>query len=517
MPLSEDQSTQSSPIVNEQIDDRVFKFQVYMWNNDGRITRIPKSTIKELVINDSIFDWYHHGHMTFSNPKDVFETATKKYVDLEEIDINPYRFRNDGRDYLYIEVDVPVNDDILSTESLDDDTFTIKLLCSIYNTEDITTGNPNDKQKRIYFWDYRQQLFTERNLMWSTAHAVKRQGYTGSSKSQYLAKDNDRTVYTGDAIKDLITECLKTEQTTPKFETDFSRGGELLFYTSPANSKVTDDLEYLLNHHVHDDRTAEPCLLRCDRYNDKWSLLPIREYFNRCYDPKTGMPGSFTKDRFVIGEESNPDQVDTNELRTPDSGTSKNNFWIDCNTINEYSFSDMSAQDTNEFMNTTAVHMYNTADKQFNIHLEQSDITNVKQHLELDTFKNVLGSQTGISAAFVLNKSRTENKNLKHMFTATATHARDSLNGRNKTMLAAIINGNMIEFNVKGMTSRQAGKFITVDRGKGYTENDYDDKILGIYLTTSVSHVITNRGYNNQIVAAKPYLFKKPDFNEDVA
>ena len=102
------------------------------------------------------------------------------------------------------------------------------------------------------------------------------------------------------------------------------------------------------------------------------------------------------------------------------------------------------------------------------------------------------------------------------MFTDRATQTRDSLYGRNKTELAAILNGNSIEFNAKGLTSRQAGKFISIDRGSGYTENDYDNKILGIYLTTSVSHVISNRGYFNQVMAVKPYLFKKPGFNEDI-
>lgn len=514
--MASTQSAEPAPIVNEQLDDRVFKFQVYFWNNDGKLVRIPKSTISELVINDTILDWFHYGHLIFNNPKDVFERVSKKYVDGEEIDIDPYRFRNDGRDYLYIEIDVPINDDIIDMQSLDDETFTIKLVCSIYNVEDIPGNSVDEKQKKVHFWDYRQQIMTERNMMWSTAHAVKRQGYTGTSKSQYLTVDDNRTVYTGDAIKDLITECLKTPQTTPQFEDDFSVGGELLFYTSPAQSKVVDDLNYLLDHHVHDSKTAEPCLLRCDRYTDKWSLITVQEFFNRSYDPKTGMPGSYTKDRFTLGDESSPEAVETNELRTPDSGTAKNNFWVDCNTINLYSFNDMSTEDAAMFMNTTAVHMYDTKTKQFNIQVEQSDIAAVKEHLEKTTFQNVLASQTGLDAAFALNKMRTENKNIKHMFTATATQARESLEGRNRTMMAAILNGNSIEFNVKGLPSRQAGKFINIDRAAEYSESDYDNKVLGTYFVTGVSHVISNKGYFNQILATKPYLFKKPGFNEDI-
>lgn len=514
---SKNQQESGTPIVNELIDDRVFKYQVYFWNNDGRITRLPKSTINELVINDNILHWYHYGYMIFSNPKDIFERANKKYTDVEEIDLNPYRFRNDGRDYLYIELDIPVNDDVLNPESLNDETFTIKLLCSVYKVEDVENNSANEKQKKVFFWDYRQQIMTERNMMWSTAKAVKRQGYTGSTKSQYLASDDDRTVYTGDAIKDLITQGLKTEQTEPKFASDFSKGGELLFYTSPAQSKMEDDLEYLLDHHVHDSKTAEPCILRCDRFTDEWSLLPISEYYNRSHNPETNMPGEFLKDRFIIGDEANPPEVDTNALRTADNATAKENFWTDCNTINSFSFSEMSTLDANMFINTTAVHMYDTETKQFNIHIDESDIENTKQYMEDVVFKNILKDQSGLQASFVLNQTKKQNKNISHMFTATSTQVRDSLEGRNKTIMAAIMNGNSIEFTVKGMTSRQAGKFISVERGSGYNENDYDDKILGIYLTTGVSHIIsTAKGYQNKVIAAKPYMFKKQDFNEDI-
>lgn len=505
-----------SPIVNEYLDDRAFKFQVFLWNNDGKAVRLPKSTIQELVINDNILTWYQTGHMIFSNPKDVMERVTKKYDAHEEIDIDPFRFRNDGRDFIYIEIDVPVEDDILSKETLNVPTYTLKFLGSIYDVQDIAGGKPDDKVKKVKFWDYRQQLMVERNMMWSTAGAVKRQGYTGSRKSQYLVTDQTRTVYTGDAIKDLITECLKTEQLLPKFAEDFSIGGERLFYTSPVDSKVSDNLKYLMSHHVHDEKNAEPCILRCDPYTDIWSLLPITEYFNRAYTPENQMPGEFLRDRFYIGDESLKNEVSTNTLRTPQSQTAQNNFWVDGNIINSYEFSEMSVQDTNDYINTTAVHMYDTKNKQFSIRIEDSDVENVKTYMEEKTFKNMLAGDKGNQAAFVLNKNKKENKNIMNRFTATASSVRDSLEGRNKTMVTAVFNGNVMKFVVRGLPGRQAGKFISIDRDGGYNENDYDDKILGLYFVTNITHIINNNGYHNEITAVKPYLYNKVDFNEDV-
>jgi len=109
-----------------------------------------------------------------------------------------------------------------------------------------------------------------------------------------------------------------------------------------------------------------------------------------------------------------------------------------------------------------------------------------------------------------------DNKNVKHQFTSTATDVRDKMYGRNKTMMANILTGNTIVFTVKGFTSRQSGKFISVDRDLGYDDNDFDDKILGQYLVTSVDHVIDGNGYHNQVIGTKPYLYKDQQFNEDV-
>ena len=508
-------STAATPLTNEYLDDRVFKFQVYFWNNDGRLVKIPKSTIQELVIQDNLLDWYHSGYMLFSNPKNVFERVTKKYTNGQETDVIPYRFRNDGRDYLYIEIDVPIQDDITSSESLNNEIFTIKLMCSIYNTEDVTGSGPDDKLKKVYFWDYRHQLMLEHSMFWSSAHAVKRQGNNDVARSLYLLDDTGRSVYTGDGIKDLITECLKTGENVPEFEEDFSKGGDKLFYTSPVDSKVSDDLDYLVSKHVHDNKHAEPCLLRVNRFTDKWSLLPISEYFKRAYISDKKIPGEYQLDKFYLGEESSPEEVSTNRLRTPDKSTAMNNFFVDANIINDFEFLEMSATDSTTFMNTTLVHMYDHETKQFNIQLEESDIDNTRTFMKENIIGNMLGGEGGVHPNIVLNKLRKNNKNVMSQFTTDANKVKEYAIGRNRTIMTAILAGNAIKFNAKGLPSRQAGRFIAIDRDAGYNENDFDDKILGQYLVTSVVHQITNKGYNNEVIGVKPYYFKDPEFNEE--
>lgn len=508
-------------IANSYLNGEPFKYQVYFWNSDDRVMRINTGAIKELVLDDNILEWYHSGHIIFTNTKDVFERVTKKYSQGNEVDVVPYRFRNDGRDYIFIEIDVPVEDDIKSNLSLNNEVFTIKLTFSATQVEDVIMDD-GEKCKKIYFWDYRQQIFAERNLCWSSPLALKRQTNIGIFKSLYLVDEPEASVYTGDAIKDIITESLKTTKTTPKFEKDFSRGGEKFFYTSPTDSKAYDDLIYILKHHVHDTESMQPCILRCNRFTDEWSLLPIGEYYKRVHTPTDdgpGFPGPMLRDKFYIADESQPppgeNVVLTNKARTSPHHTALNNFWIPQNTINSFEFYESSNLDCMDVFNTSIVSMYEGKNKQFNIHQHDSDIENVRKYMKDTVFSTLLAGDGGADPSFVLNQTKIQNKSYKSFFSPVATKCRENLEGRNRIIMDGIMRGNTLKFTARGMPSRQAGMFISVDRRGGFNENEFDDKILGYHLTVSVRHIIKNSSYSNEIISVKPYRWQSGNFNEE--
>lgn len=518
--MANEQPQQSPFINNSYLNGKPFKFQIYFWNHDGRVMKLLPGSIDELVIENNIYRWYHSGHIIFRNTKDVWERSTKKIIDKQEIDTLPYRFRNDGRDYIYIELDIPAEDDIKSSLSLDNEVHTIKLMFSVTEVGDVVS-NEGEKYKKINFWDYRQQILSETNLCWATPHALKRQANNGLFKSTYLVDEPDVSLYTGDSIKDVITEALKTEKTTPQFEDDFSRGGEKIFYNSPTDSKAYDDISYILSLHTHDTNTKEPCILRCDRYTDKWSLLPISEFFKRAYIPAddgAGLPGEMCRDRFLIADESmiNSEQpAFSNQARTSHFKTAMNNFWVPENTINTFEFHEASCIDCADIHNTSVVHLHNIGNKQFNVHLEESDIVNTREYIQKTVFSTMLGGEGGVFPSFVLNRTKTENRTYKSFSTPVATKCRESLEGRNRIIMDAILHGNMMKFNASGMPSRQAGVFIAVDRQGGFNDNEFDDKILGYHLTVSVKHIIKGSNYTNEIMTVKPYRWKDANFNEE--
>jgi len=513
----------TSPLVtNNYLNGEPFKYQVFFWNNDGRTTKLLPGAIEELVLEDNICWWYHSGHVLFRNTKDCFERASLKYIAGEPIDLAPYRFRNDGRDYIFIELDVPVEDDIQSTLSLNNHVFTIRMNFAVTQVEDVI-GSDGQKLKKVYFWDYRQQLLAEKNICWSSPLALKRQSNTGIFKSLYLVDEPEASLYTGDCIKDIITETLKTPTTTPVFEDDFSKGGEKLFYTSPTDSKAYDDLAYVLSLHTHDTETMEPCLLRCDRFTDKWSLTPIGKYFRDAHtqsDEGPGFPGVRTRDRFYIADESDNRSDETsvfrNEHRTSPHHSALNNFWIPQNTINNYMFHDASSLDCIDVLNTSMVNLYNIRDKQFYVHMEGGDISNVRKYLKENMFSTLMGGEGGAEPSFILNNTKITNRTYKSFSTPVATKCREALEGRNRIIMDAILRGNTMEFSVPGMPSRQAGAFVAIDRRGGFQENEYDDKLLGYHLTVSVQHVIKKNTYTNNVLTVKPYRYKPAVFNDKI-
>jgi len=512
---------------NELIGDRLFKFKAVLINNDGRMTKLRRGAIESLIIEDNILDWFHKGYLIFKNPQDFLERAVKSYKNEDVyIDMEPYTFRSDGRDYIYIELDIPISsDDPSQTLSLNTKTYTIKLLCSIYATEDITSsGGSSKKTKKLYFWDYRYELMSEKNSFWSTSAALRRIEDSAISRLPVSQQSNaDRSILTGLAIKDVIRESFP--KYPPKFSTDWDDGGGKVFHCAPAGDKMIDTLEYLLDSHISTDGSNnQPCILSLDRFTDEWSLLPIGEYYKRAYNKSLAQPGPYQQERFYLGQEASSNTIIKNEPKIPRVSTSPviNFHNPDVGIISDYEFTEMAGFDNATELNSTMAHKYDSG--QFDINLTDGDIENVRDFFERNITDYMLGDpKTGPVASFIVNKLRKENKNIYNVYTGSDTteksasiNAAGKANGRNKTLQTILFKGNAIMFNVKGMPNRRSGRFIGIDRNTGYDESNFDSKLLGQYFVTSVLHSINTNGYHNQIIGLKPYYFKDLKFNESI-
>ena len=78
-----------------------------------------------------------------------------------------------------------------------------------------------------------------------------------------------------------------------------------------------------------------------------------------------------------------------------------------------------------------------------------------------------------------LNKLRTEQKNIKNVFTISSESQTQRYSfGRNKILESALFLNNCIKFRIKGVTNRQAGQFISIQRHNTVPDNYFDDKII---------------------------------------
>lgn len=527
----------------EHFDDRRFKFSLYLLNQDGAAIKIRKGAIKELYIEDNIMDWFHHGYMLMMNPDDVMERAHSIYTSDEArdkpVDITPYHFRGDARDLLLLTFEPHVDPGEVNEtvfQKLNNMVYTMKFLFTVYATEDVVDmpGRKNKMQK-MYFHDYRYQLLREKNLYYSTAKNLGPIGTSSSSTIPVSHRNNDdRSKPTGEIVQDILKTALVDSATDNMFSYHWDFGGSNLFYTSPANYKAIDDLNYVLDRHVSTEKYQyQPCLFRLQRYTERWELLPIEEYFKRTkqqYETGVG-PGAYQSEFFLLSNDSEPPadlfgrsgtpprrKTFGNSIKTP-----MNNYHFpDLSVIDDFVFSEINGSDCQELLNSVIMHRYSESDKMFGVDLAQSNIKNVHSMFQSSLVSHMYGfdkkftmnsSSAGAGySSWLPDSSREQNFNFRVESSWTPDVNKTLSAGRNKLLLSAFLMGNTIQFDVRGETSRRAGVWIAVDRDTNYVDNEYDKKVLGQYFVTRVTHKITSSGeYTNNVMGVKPYFTGGPD------
>lgn len=511
----------------EQFDDRRFKFSLYLLNQDGQAIKIRKGAIDNMFIEDNILDWFHRGHVTFLNPDDVIERSESILLgdrpDDNRVPRGSYRFRGDGRDMLLLTFEPHVDDSTINQGTpmfLDSMVHTMKFLFTIYASEKIPSeqGRMYKKQK-LYFHDYRYQMLREKNLYYSTAKHLQKGGEHIISKHSVSRLNNrSRGKLTGEIIQDLLRSALLKSDTNEMFSYHWNHGGGGLHYTSPCNFTALDDLKYVLDRHVSDSGFEyQPCLLRLQRFTERWELLPITEYFMRS---KSGnAPGEYQSEFFLLSNTSEARKVGIPPERKTFGQFARNlgiNYhYPDLSVIDDFKFSEINGVDCQERLNSVITHRYDEKSKTFNVDLIDGNIDNVHQQFQRLYVDHTFGGIGGHGVtSWISDSSRSGNFNYRVENSWTPDRIMSASQSRNRTLLDAFLLGNTIEFDLRGDTSRRAGVWFALDRDCEYIDNEFDRKILGQYFITRVTHEITSDGkYSNNIMGVKPYFYKNVDFD----
>lgn len=546
--------SQNSSIV--KIRDQYFYIEIYLYNQiEGSVPfQVPFLLVDSFSIQETLMNWINQGWIILNEDFEVIErgsTETVAYdkgnsITFEAIKA-PYIFRTDGRNKISFRLyPKKSNDSNINSNDFPKENWEICYDFVIYDIEDLPTGSNQKKLRKYYFWDERYQLFSERNIEYSTAYTA-----TGDLNKSGTLNTIAKTLKGGNdaaKLKDIkkavnpnivLQEIIKTASANPpimtnttgktKIKIGFKEGGSienptepiddfdndkwdkgkqdnLILYTSPANYTVLDDINYVLDYCVSSD--GGPVFLDLGRTSDdkKWKLIGLSTLFKNSNDEQI--------ERFIIEDSITPSNKPPVERASTDTSDNLKNFTSPvASRITNYKFTPMVASDDARITNAP-IHNYDFSTGEFKIIFTDNKAIDVRNKLQqygkMGLF-NFSSSNTNSSNSHILlnlNLTKTKGIQLKNNFVAQRFYPKNL--SQIKMMKDALFLNEAISFEVQGLTFRTPGKFIYIDRlaSTGDT-NPFDDRFLGQWLIIKVNHVFTQSSYMTEIVAVKVDTFSK--------
>lgn len=459
-------------------------YSVYLYNLKDDIFFFNSSAIEELVIEESVFNIFTKGTMTFRNDFNSFE--------------NKYNFNKANRDYLVVDI-IPKLDDDSNRNTLNPDVWQLKYIFVIYNIEEITGDNPEEKYKKLYFWDWKYQILMEKNANFSTA-IYANNFLDDDIKTIPLSKREDqfRKVQTGCAIRGLLENVFGENE---KFNDIWNDGLNDIFFTSNPSNKAYDDLMYLYNAHISTD--GDFSILSKERFTEEWKLENFKSIIDKALDgSKSNYPGEYQLEKFLVSM-LQEDVVIPNRKLVPegsDDPTQTNIQMGDLSIIDHYELFEMSYGDSSNKINTQLIYDYNYDTQEFEI--KHSNITDIKDFYQRNYTDSLKINNNESTPLFYIDKLKEENRNVHHMY----------INNINDTILDTgainVLRNNVflntgIMFSVVGSTHRKPNRFFSISKYEGFVPNSYEYLLQGQWYCIGVTHKFFRDKYENTIMGVK--------------
>lgn len=468
-----------------RINDIEYYYTIILFNNNGDGLPITQSAIKTLKIVDDYDSYFESGEIIIDNKLNVLN---RKFTnDIGETNLN-FNFNKSDNDFIYVEI-MPKLADIQSKDELKETIWNLSNTYVIYDIEYLESENFESRYVKLYFWDYKKYLFTEKNIEFSTATIKK--GNTPASKRT----DTERQVKTGIAIQELIKKVVSPNQ---KFSENWDEGKNEIFYTASAQDKGLDVLNYLYTRHIS-EKNSDRCALYFDRSQDMWMLESLTDVFDKALDGNT-KSGEYMLETFSIAE---PEQenVIPKPIRSPEDHRFEKNIYLsDYSKLDRYNLIDISKLNYMS-LNTCIGHGYDFKSGKFKI--EHYDVSDTKEFFKNNysnklKFNNLVNFDT-----FKLDTLRIENLNVKNSYAPVNSTETLEFFTRNRVLWAALNTNIALEFTQIGATYRTSGVFFNVRKDNDYESSDYENKLQGQWFCVKVEHIFQESQYRNNILAVK--------------
>lgn len=508
---------------------------------------INPSAVLGLIIRDTVNDWIVDGSMTFMYfPEEPPTSQKTKTAQSRQTQIDGaiqngnvlrnYQFRGDGFDLLRIMIapkSFPVGKTNYGSSSLkldkSDTKWVLSYLFSVYDIEDVndvpTIQGPMSayiKCLKLKFHDVRYQILKTTNLEYSTAN----------TRGSVLTPSGNYVVETGKAMVDVLNQALSLPEVggCDEFEVQvddstWDTGASKIFYTSPAQNSAYDDLQYLYSHHVSkkiieggDGPLNDLCLLHTDRpknhgFLEPIVLTPISNMFEKA---GSDQPGDLQKEHFFVTAHTS-EQEPPGQFRAPLGKTNDKNKDLKTfkyGQIVSYSFVDMSPDINSTLLATTPVYSVDIGRRKFNIQFKNNDVLTARKAISKAYISKLYKEGTEEDLFLpILHKSK-KDRNVFPTFTLNGEDTEDGKvlrqkNAFHQLLYTGLFQNACICFKTFGLTFRESGTFIGIDKTAGCADNDFNNKLYGQWFVVKVDHLFESGVYMNVIYAVKLHRYKK--------
>ena len=541
----------------------IHKVQLYLDNsgNPGgtdTTTQFPinPAAVLDMSFTNTITDWIVEGYLTFMYlPEDSDYMKTKLLgqpqstatAGVGQAAINngdmlkSYQFRGDGFDVLRVLI-APIAQNATNNPnalviSENDTNWYLSYLFSVYDIEDVNTipeldGHPASYMKclKLYFRDIRHQILKTTNLEYSTANSPEATFEPAYDSVDPIHKTGG-VLKTGKAILEILKQTVGNGQNggnpdmMPLFDDHWDIGAGSLFYTSPAESTAMDDVEYLMDSHVSIKQLKgtvnggnDLCLLHTRRARtvglvDELAISPVSDFFDKAGSEAEG-PGELQKEHFFVTaltDEGPPSVLKNFRAPVSDSNPDRDLKTAKYGQIISFSFVDMSAEANSALFITAPVYSVDIGKRTFNIEFQNNDVKTARAAIAQTYIKPLYKKGDGDQLFLPTIHKTKKSVNVFPKFT---------LNGDNKIIrqkkgildliYTGLFQNACICFKTLGLTMREPGTFIGIDKTEGCAEGDYNDKLYGQWFVVKVDHLFEAGIYMNYIWAIKIHRFQKP-------
>ena len=540
-----------------------YRFELFL-DNSGNFDMKEKNQFRinpQAVINmafaDSLNDWVVNGSLTFMYVPEGISGTNKQFKDTGQSKntqikgavengkmLSQYEFRGDGYDMLRLCLrPVPSNSQTSNFPNAlqineNDTKWILSYLFSVYEIEDLSDSpqlkgpmSSYMRLMRLKLHDIRYQILKTTNLEYSTAESTS----SDKTNDPTLANGSLGVLPTSTAMLEILNKALADSTQVAKGNTsiefyqlpknsDWDNSKESkIFYTSPAEYTALDDLDYVYGHHVgplipgteindfcvfHGKRSQIPGGL------DTLCLTPLHKIFEQATSGKKA--GSLQLEHFFVTTHTKEEEdrgPGAAHYKAPDPAQNNNVLkTFKYGQIVSYTFVDMSPDINSYAFTSTPVYSVDIGKREFNVQFKNNDVLTARKTIADGYIKHLYkGSSSNLEELFLPTLHNTKkDRSVFPTFSLNGDNEKvRQRNGIHHLMYTGLFQNACICFKTLGLTLREPGTFIGIDKTLGTVSNDFTNKLYGQYLVVKVDHIFEQGAYLNTIWAIKIHRFEE--------